>query len=147
MIVLASTAALFSLTLNTTIDGLPVKHPSFRWSDERVVEARLRSDGSMAVAALGIGDSSLLLIVETPRGEDAPVEIPVDSRLQFGVCGTDASLRVQETSERPFNATGEYPEGYSLCETCVELVVEGGGCDPIHFYWNHVSDSLDWWRP
>lgn len=70
---LASTVALFSLALGATIGGLPVKHSAFRWSDERVVEARLRSDGSTAVAALGVCDSSLLLIVETPGGENAPV--------------------------------------------------------------------------
>lgn len=120
---------------------------AYDWPASLVVEVDLDRSGRKDAARLGIAAGSVGLLVTI---DDVPlpvIDIPVDGSMQFGICGgSDLGIRVEAQSEAPLEALGETPRGYEICATCVEIVVSGGDCDPLHFYWDVTARTLAWWR-
>lgn len=119
----------------------------YDWRSSLVVEADLDRSGVVDSAQLGISDRSVGLLVAINSRPLPVIDIPVDGSKQFGICpGSEPSISIAPQSEAPLNALGETPQGYEICPDCVEIVVGGGECDPIHFYWDTIANRLAWWR-
>ena len=120
---------------------------AYDWRPSLTVEVDLDRNGQVDTAQLGVSTDSIALRF-TVNAESLPViEIPIDGSQQFGVCsGSEPSIRLAAQSEAPGNALGETPQGYEICAKCFEVVVGGGDCDPLHFYWDTTTNKLSWWR-
>jgi len=119
----------------------------YEWPAALVVQADLDRSGQLDTAQLGVAAESVGLFVKIDSSPLPIIEIPIDSSQQFGICpGAAPGISVVPQSEAPLNALGETPRGYEICPECVEIVVSGGECDALHFYWDTVKNELSWWR-
>ena len=129
------------------LKDLSKRYPAYAWSGERIVRTDLNRDGKVDTVALGISDNKVALALFLSAKKLALTEIPIDASKQFGVCGgTQPTITVRAQSDAPLNAIGKLPEGYLGFAKCVEIVVSGGECDPLQFYWNTKSRKPAWWR-
>lgn len=124
---------------------------TYLWPDDEgfVVDTDIDRDGRIDAARLGLRRDTVALQTTIGGVAQPLIEIPMDGSRQFGVCPAeegDPTLTLQPRTTDPLEALGEMPEGYEQCDDCHDLVVQGGPCDPIHFYWNAVSGRLAWWR-
>ena len=119
----------------------------YEWPDSLVVVTDLDRSGQLDSAQLGIGADSVALSVKVNSKPLPTIEIPIDGSKQFGICpGSAPSISVIAQSDAPLNALGEIPRGYENCPDCVEIMVSGGECDSLHFYWDTSTNELGWWR-
>jgi hypothetical protein len=129
------------------LKDLVARYPGFSWSATRLVRGDLNRDGKPDKAALGIGTGKVALVVLLNGKNPVLMEIAADAGKQFGIClGAEPKISMQLQSEAPLNALGATPQGYEICAKCIEIVVSGGDCDPLQFYWNTKSKKLSWWR-
>jgi hypothetical protein len=133
---------------STFLASLKSSHGEYQWHSVRVVTIDLNRDGIADNAALGLRKEKAALVVKIARRSEQLIrEIPVDAGKQFGICpGGEPRISVSLQSEAPLNALGENPEGYDVCDKCFELIVSGGDCEPLYFYWNTKAGLLSWWR-
>lgn len=119
----------------------------YQWPPSLTVELDLDRSGRTDSARLGIAQDSIALLVSLDSQSLPLIEIPIDGSRQFGICpGRPPEIRVVARSEAPGHALGETPQGYEICPDCFEIVVSGGECDPLHFFWNGEVEQLNWWR-
>ena len=69
-----------------------------------------------------------------------------DSMAQESLCGTEATLEIEDTDYDLIEAFGENPEGFRQSKTCKGLNLSDGECDSMHIFWNHDARHIDWWR-
>jgi len=130
------------------VASLNGRYAEYHWDATRVIAVDLNRDGAIDRVALGLRKNSVAFLVQL-GGIDAPLieEVPIDGSQQFGICpGDDLQISLRKQSEAPTEALGENPSGYEICPTCFEVVVGGGDCDPLHFYWDVTAKQLGWWR-
>ncbi|WP_271678314.1 hypothetical protein [Thermomonas mangrovi] len=119
----------------------------YKWSLSRSLQMDLDRNGQTDSAQLRIGPDQVGLLIKLNKKPLPVIEIPIDGSKQFGICpGSRPEISVVPQSEAPLNALGETPEGYKTCPTCVEIVIDGGECDSLQFYWNSVTKKVAWWR-
>ena len=120
---------------------------AYDWRPSLSVEVDLDRSGQMDSARLGTAADSVGLLI-TVNSKPLPlIEIPIDGSKQFGICpGSDPRISLSAQSEAPLNALGETPQGYEICPDCIEIVIDGGECDSLHFYWDTTGGKLAWWR-
>jgi hypothetical protein len=120
---------------------------TMRPMSSKLVRMDLDRNGKMDSAQLGIEPDRARLAIELNNTLLPIIDIPIDGSKEFGICpGAMPKISVVPQSEAPLNALGESPEGYSICAKCVEIVVAGGECDSLQFYWNVVANNVSWWR-
>ena len=119
----------------------------YDWRPALSVEADFDRDGQADSAQLGVAPEAVGLRVIVNSRPLPIIDIPIDGSKQFGICpGSEPGIRLAAQSDAPPNALGESPQGYEVCEDCIEIVVTGGECDPLHFYWDTSTKQLAWWR-
>lgn len=119
----------------------------YEWAPSQVVTADLNRSGLLDSVQLGTKPGSIGLLIQIDSKSLPIIVIPIDGSKQFGICpGSTPRITVVPQSEAPLNALGATPSGYEICPECVEIVVSGGECDPIHFYWSKKAKELLWWR-
>jgi hypothetical protein len=69
-----------------------------------------------------------------------------DSMAQDSLCGTKATLEIEDLDYDLTEAFGENPEGFQQSKTCKGLRLTDNECDSMHIFWNHVTRNIDWWR-
>jgi hypothetical protein len=69
-----------------------------------------------------------------------------DSMAQESLCGTEATLEIEDMDYDLIEIFGENPEGFRESKTCKGLRLMGGECDSMHIFWNHDTQHIDWWR-
>jgi hypothetical protein len=70
---------------------------------------------------------------------------PVSAGLQGAVCAVPVRIAVESLDYDPKEAVGEIP-GFVRSKSCKGFVLSDDRCDALHFYWNHRSKRLEWWR-
>lgn len=119
----------------------------YDWRPSLNVQADFDRNGKVDSAQLGFAKNGVGLLVTINSNPLPVIEIPIDGSKQFGICpGADPSISLIAQSDAPINALGALPQGYEMCSDCVEIVISGGECDTLQFYWNTVTDKLAWWR-
>ncbi len=143
---LAASAAL-AADEASLLGDLRARYPAFGWSDARIVRGDLNRDGTPDTVALGVSAGKVAIVLLLSGKDPKLTEVPVDNRKQFGICpGAGPNIAFRPQSEAPLNALGQTPPGYQICAKCIEIVVTGGDCDPLQFYWDTKSNKLAWWR-
>lgn len=69
-----------------------------------------------------------------------------DSGREDAVCSPVARLQVESQNYDPAAALGEPLPGFVRSKTAKSFRLVDGLCDSIHFFWNHKTQRLDWWR-
>ena len=69
------------------------------------------------------------------------LEFGVSGRYQNAICQAPGALAVESLEYELQEA-----EGFQRATVCKGLVLSDDACDPIHLFWNHASQLLNWWR-
>jgi hypothetical protein len=129
------------------LDDFKTAYPRYEWNSSRTLSLDFDRDGKPDFAAFGLGKRQAALAIRFGSGKSELVSFPISSEKQFAICGTqEASISSEKQSAGYFEESGEVPDGYQVCEKCYQIVVSGGMCDPLHFYWNKKSGAINWWR-
>lgn len=81
-----------------------------------------------------------------PRRAPQQFYFPADSSREDAVCSPAARLRVESQDYDPAQALGAPVRGFVRSKTAKGFQLVDGLCDSIHFFWNHKTQRLDWWR-
>lgn len=128
-------------------EGAATEYAEYRWPTKLHASVDLNRNGVKDHARLGVRSSSVGLLIRVDSTQLPIIDIPIDGSKQFAICpGSAATITVIPQSEAPLNALGEMPRGYRICNECMEIVVGGGDCDPVHFYWDITASEVAWWR-
>ncbi|HTX60624.1 MAG TPA: hypothetical protein VMH02_13220 [Verrucomicrobiae bacterium] len=71
---------------------------------------------------------------------------PVDPGREDAVCALPVRLRAESLDYDPAPALGAALEGFVRSKTAHGFALVDERCDAIHFYWNHRTRRLAWWR-
>jgi len=130
-----------------SLEDIKSANPLYEWSNARTLSFDFDRDGKPDFAAFGLGKKHAALAIRFGSGKSKLVAFPISAGKQFAICGTqEAAISFEKQSGGYFEESGEVPDGYEVCEKCYQIVVSGGMCDPLHFYWNKKSGSINWWR-
>lgn len=130
-----------SQTLPATAEVVSNDQPS-------VVKADVDCDGLEDTAQVEYVDGHVRVSV-TLAATKAPQSLEFglgDSMAQDSLCGTEATLEIEDTDYDLTEAFGENPAGFRQSKTCKGLRLMGGECDSMHIFWNHDTRNIDWWR-
>jgi len=147
--VLIATIVGVGLALAQPKDGLQVlatARPEVRWSWATALQADFDCDGQPDQAFLGrAGGRVYVGVVRSGHPNPAVLDFAVSPGVQAAICAEPAVLRIESLDYDPAEAVGAIP-GFRQSKTCKGLRLEGGECDSIHFFWNHNTKRLEWWR-
>lgn len=126
----------------------PAFSDEVKWDASSTVKADIDCDGVPDVARIGYRGKHVRLAVTLGASKKTQLlEFGLgDSMAQDSLCGTEASLAIEDTDYDLTEELEENPEGFVPSQTCKGLNVSAGECDSMHIYWNHVQKSIDWWR-
>jgi hypothetical protein len=130
-------------------DGLRVlatARPEVRWSAATGLKGDFDCDGQPDQAFLGrAGGRVYVGVVRSGHRMPEILDFAVNPGVQEAICAEPAVLRIESLDYDPAKAVGEIP-GFRRSKTCKGLRLEGGECDSVHFFWNHKTKRLEWWR-
>ncbi len=130
-----------------SLDDFKSAYPLYEWNSSRALTLDFDRDGKPDFAAFGLGKKQAALAIRFGSGKSELMAFPISSEKQFAICGTqEASISSEKQSTGYFEEAGEVPDGYQVCEKCYQIVISGGMCDPLHFFWNKKSGAINWWR-
>ncbi|MES2103165.1 MAG: hypothetical protein V4634_04040 [Pseudomonadota bacterium] len=75
----------------------------------------------------------------------ARFQFDVAAGRQSAVCTIPVHLEVESLDYDPTDAVGPLP-GFKSSKTCKSVALVDDECDSIHFFWNHKTRHLQWWR-
>ena len=81
-----------------------------------------------------------------PRRTSQRWYFPADAQREDAVCSPAARLQVESQDYDPSQALGEPLPGFVRSKTRKAFRLVDRLCDSIHFFWNHKTKRLDWWR-
>lgn len=126
--------------------ALQLAAPNVSWDAASRLRADFDCDGRLDLAFLGRADGKVF--VGLVRDSAAPPQIlqfTVGKNTQDSICAEPAVLSVSSIDFDPTSEIGPLP-GFRRSAKCPGMRLSGGECDSIHFYWNHATAKLDWWR-
>jgi hypothetical protein len=150
LFVLIVTIAGVGLVLAQPKDGLQVlatTRPEVHWSRATAVQGDFDCDGQPDQAFLGrAGGRVYVGVVRSGHRKPEVLDFAVNPGVQAAICAEPAVLRIESLDYNPAEAVGGAIPGFRKSKTCKGLRLEGGECDSIHFFWNHNTKRLEWWR-
>lgn len=127
---------------------LPVAAEDITGNPASVIHADIDCDGITDSARLTYIESHVRLTVTL--GKDKATQVLEfglgDSMAQDALCGTEATLEIEDLDYDLTEIFGEPVEGFEPSTTCKGLRLAAGECDSMHIFWNHQSHHIDWWR-
>ena len=60
-------------------------------------------------------------------------------------CTLPVRVQAESLDYDPSEAVGKIP-GFQRSKTCLAFALADDQCDSLHFYWNHKTKKLEWWR-
>jgi hypothetical protein len=126
--------------------------PEVEWQSQSKVTADFNCDGKHDVAYLGktkanffvsviLGPITKASLISTTTLRNVTSEDAQDS-----VREENPSLTTESLDYDTVEMFGENPEGFKPSKTCSGLNLSSGETDSFHFYWNHKTNELTWWR-
>ena len=143
---LLSPAALADLGASQVIQVVKRIQSTVAWDSTSIVRGDFNGDGRQGAAILGIYQQRVFVavVLYAPRKLKAEIlALGIGTHSADSICELPAKLVVEPLECSPL--VGPLP-GCRPSSKAVGLVLFGGECDPINFYWNHQSNKLAWWR-
>jgi hypothetical protein len=115
-----------------------------QWDPRSLVKGDFDDDRKVDEALVGYSKNGLVLAIHMADGASKIqyLEFGIGQE-QAAICAVPAHL-----SSVPLSCAtevGKLPGCVAAPQTS-GLILEGGDCDPINLYWDHVSHRLTWWR-
>jgi hypothetical protein len=156
LIVTALRVAALALIAGASGDALAQETPAFqalaayepevRWDASSELSADINCDGRPDQALLGRREGKVYVgLVVSGRARPEILGFGIGGAVQDTICAEPAVLRVESLDYDPKKAGGRL-DGFRRSKRCKGLRLSGGQCDSIHFFWNHRTKELDWWR-
>jgi len=128
------------------LQALAAFEPEVRWDETSELTADITCDGRPDHALLGRRDGRVYVgLVVSGRPRPEILSFGVGGGIQDAICAEPAVLSVESLDYDPKKAGGRL-DGFRRSKRCKGLRLSGGQCDSIHFFWNHRTKELDWWR-
>jgi len=119
------------------------------WAQTSLIKVDVNCDGIKDTAIIGYVDSDVIVKVNL-AGESKHHSLKfglADAARQDALCGNQADLTAHESNaSNLMEIFDELPEGYKVGKGCFDLNLKGGECDSINIFWNHKTNTLNWWR-
>ena len=126
--------------------ALAAYQPAVRWDAASEVTADIDCDGRPDQALLGRSDGRVYVgLVASGQPRPEILGFSIGGGIQDAICAEPAVLRV-ESLDYDANKAVRRIDGFRRSKRCKGLRLSGGECDSIHFFWNHRTKELDWWR-
>ena len=133
------------------------KYQDFTWELKEILQPDINCDGIGDLTLQGIRKNAdrseyrLVTIIGPITDHSRVFSIRLFLNTpdrQDGFCGKKVKLSVQKVEKAFRYQYDAIPEGHLKSKNgkgCY-LVTASHGCDPFHFYWNHFSNTLFWYR-
>lgn len=108
----------------------------------------LEGDGELDTVLLFQGHGGITVVVRFAVASRTPerFHFVVDPVREDAVCRLPAQLEVESLDYDLAAAIGEKVVGFVRSKTSKGFEIVDGACDSIHFFWNHKTKRLEWWR-
>lgn len=117
------------------------------WEPQSAFVADIDCDGKADSVFVGRSTDQIdvaIIRAATPVLEGVP--FGTHGGAQDAMSSSKARLTLESLDYDPRDADmGEIP-GFLRSKTCQGLNLDDGDTDPVHFFWNHTSHHLGWWR-
>lgn len=143
---LLSPAALADMSASQVIHAVKRIQPTVAWDYTSIVRGDFNDDGRQDAAIFGIYQQRVFVAVVLSAPRKLKTEIfafGIGTHSTDSICELPAKLVVEPLECSSLD--GPLP-GCRPSPKAVGLVLFGGECDPINFYWDHQSNRLAWWR-
>lgn len=119
------------------------------WDKKSIIEVDINCDGQKDYAILGKSKQGVTIaLVVGPVSKKSRIEsfeFHVGKQSQDSLCQLPAILKAESLDYDPTEAVGKLP-GFKQSKKCMAFVLADDACDSFHFYWNHQTNALNWWR-
>jgi len=117
--------------------------PNVRWDINSLVVGDIACDGRSDQVYFGhAGDKIYVGLFRSRDKKPQVLEFRVGSGYQDAICKEPAELAIESLD---YDLDYEV-KGFQRSNVCKGLVLNDDACDPIHFFWNHSTRQLNWWR-
>jgi hypothetical protein len=107
------------------------------------VRGDIACDGRTDQAYVGHANGKIYVGLYRARtGKVQVLEFGVDTGHQDAICQDPAKLAIEALD---YDLGPEAP-GFEKSKVCRGLILSDDVCDPLHFFWNHTTHLLNWWR-
>ncbi len=118
---------------------------------EYVVSADINCDSKNDYAMIGIEGEKLELTLILGEIEKIPRTVTMEfglgnSMSQSAMCGDNPKLKLESQAHDLIDVLAANPDGYKKSDVCKGLNIYDGMCDSFHLFWNHKTNTLNWWR-
>ena len=121
--------------------------PRVSWDSTTVVHGDFNGDGKPDAAILGTHQQrvyvAVVLASSSKRQKIEVLSFGIGTHSTDSICELPAKLVVEPLECSPID---DPLPGCRPSPTAAGLVLSGGECDPINFYWDHHKNKLAWWR-
>ena len=111
------------------------------------LDARGDGDQRQDAAIIGTHQQKIFVAVVIATSTEKPkvqvLEFGIGTHSTDSICELPASLEVEPLECSPLD---DPLPGCKPSAKTVSLVLYGGECDPINFYWDHENKMMRWWR-
>lgn len=144
---LLPSASLADLGASQIIQAVKRIQPIVAWDSNSIVRGDFNGDGRRDAAIVGIHQQRVFVAVvlsASPRKLKTEVlAFGIGTHSTDSICELPAKLTVEPLECSPL---AEPLPGCRASSKAASLVLLGGECDPINFYWDHQNNKLAWWR-
>lgn len=119
------------------------------WNKKSIIEIDINCDGSKDYAMLGKSKQGVTVaLIVGPFSEKSRMEsfeFFVGKPRQNSLCVLPARLKIESLDYDATEMVGQLP-GFRRSKKCNGFCLADNTCDSFHFYWNHQTNTLAWWR-
>lgn len=117
--------------------------PDVRWDGASLVTGDVACDGRADQAYVGHANGKIYVgLYRAQTGNVQILEFHVDGGHQDAICREPGRLAVEALDYEMDSDV----EGYEKSKVCKGLILSDDRCDALHFFWNHTTGLLNWWR-
>ena len=144
---LLPSAAFADLSASQVTQAAIRTQPTVSWDAASIVRGDFNGDGRRDAAMVGIHQQRVFVAVVLPASrQKLKTEVfafGIGTHSTDSICELPAKLTVEPLECSPLD------DPLPRCRAspkAASLVLVGGECDPINFYWDHQNNKLAWWR-
>ena len=144
---LLPSVALADFGTSQIIQAVKRIQPIVAWDSTSIVRGDFNGDGRRDAAIVGIHQQRVfvgVVLSTSPRKLKTEVlAFGIGTHSTDSICELPVKLTVEPLECLPLDVP---LPGCRPSSKAASLVLLGGECDPINFYWDHQNNKLTWWR-